>query len=489
MNKPNPNVRDPVKDEIAHSIINYITECMSRIRIDITNQKEGELLEKRDIINSLLKPLLKNGILNNGMLNNVTKMVDYLNEKKIQEDFNKQIAADDCDSKKLTWINCKGKFFKYFRSLVNQEIQSTLYMLKILTECVIETTSNTKYVGFTYDSKQRSKKDLPFNGNWDHDSKFFNIKITDSNNPNPDPISPRLIMAFGPSASGKSVIGQKIIDMLNEASGRQFPTLFLVIDGGEYRKKSIVYQTFMKLKNSLNLVFSGFNNMHGAIFNAGSIKSKITRYLKKSIPHDKHKKNNKIEITGTPIVSTSNYFSLYIPDTLTSCGLFSIFSCKGNYDDYIKISNDKAHIAMHIYQHKLGSDCDFKPEFKCEGCSASGKEREIIEGKKYSSDSYDFSNRVGKNELKRASGGQFIIHNSGNKDRKSVINSLIDTITLNGNKQPITNLNTFTEKYNFFLCPLRSSAAKKKGGNKTMKNRISHNSTQKNIIGYSENEI
>jgi len=58
---------------------------------------------------------------------------------------------------------------------------------------------------------------------------------------------------------------------------------------------------------------------------------------------------------------------------------------------------------------------------KCEGTIKSGRNREIKEGKKYSSMAYYISERAGKIALNKAPGGRLDIHNSGSQSRKSTI--------------------------------------------------------------------
>jgi hypothetical protein len=107
------------------------------------------------------------------------------------------------------------------------------------------------------------------------------------------------------------------------------------------------------------------------------------------------------------------YISLYIPTTATGelTGAASLKKAQ-------KISkweglNDTHWIGLMIYQHRTHAECPFKHEFKCMGCTESGRKREIGEGKEYSNSAFQMAFDHGEYCIKHAPGGRIKIHNSG----------------------------------------------------------------------------
>ena len=66
-----------------------------------------------------------------------------------------------------------------------------------------------------------------------------------------------------------------------------------------------------------------------------------------------------------------------------------------------------------IYQHRTRNECPYQEIYKCKGCTESGKEREIDEGKIYSSKYWNTSYKHGMRQYKKAPGDKILIHNSG----------------------------------------------------------------------------
>ena len=214
-------------------------------------------------------------------------------------------------------------------------------------------------------------------------------------------------MGFGPSASGKTFWAESIIKILS-STDRSFPNAFLSIDGGIYREKSVVYQLIIKLTKKLcnkkilgfeNLYSSGFENIKKGMKSLfKSPKSKIRDYLKTT------SKNVKL--------------SLYVPETAGSClqcrvVLKKCACAEKIVSKYKKITGDDKWIGLFIWQHLKNSDCKFKDDSKCRSTSASGKSRELDEGKKFSPAAYKFSFNGGLATMKRAPGGRIEIHNGG----------------------------------------------------------------------------
>ena len=62
---------------------------------------------------------------------------------------------------------------------------------------------------------------------------------------------------------------------------------------------------------------------------------------------------------------------------------------------------------------KIWAECPFKHEFKCMGCTESGRKREIGEGKEYSNSAFQMAYDHGEYCIKHSPGGRIKIHNSG----------------------------------------------------------------------------
>tara|TARA_Y100000389_G_C17338736_1_gene452114 strand:+ start:32 stop:961 length:930 start_codon:yes stop_codon:yes gene_type:complete len=232
--------------------------------------------------------------------------------------------------------------------------------------------------------------------NWNIDYVHFSLDPTQFTKKG------KLIMGFGPSASGKTYWAKNIIELMNKQLN--FPEDFISIDGGIQRSSSIVYQIIKNIPNMFNS--KGFKNLMSSdfitsksLFSSSKIKSVLKKYLKKQ------SENN---------ISPN----LYVPETLGSCAtVFTKYGCSKKYKDYIDISNDQNWVALYIWQHK--KNCDLTEKFKCNTVKKSGKDREIMEGKKYSSKAYKVSEKHGNKELFRDSGKvphagyRIRIHNSG----------------------------------------------------------------------------
>ena len=181
------------------------------------------------------------------------------------------------------WIDCVGECEEFIREYVNKEVRSTAYILRCLQQSMI----NGKLKIQCSDLDKVS-------GVWEKDKGLFTVK-------NFDEEPGRLIMGFGPSASGKTFWAYNTIKLLQSVE-KKFPSEFLSVDGGTFRESSMIYTMTVKhlLKMHIggltNLVVAGFSLFHTSIFAAGKVKKVIANYLK-----------------------TQNPPNLYIPETLGSC--------------------------------------------------------------------------------------------------------------------------------------------------------------------------
>jgi hypothetical protein len=301
------------------------------------------------------------------------------------------------------WTNkCSRSIFNSCGNIltkaINNEIKSTIYMLRVIYKSLLKTSNTIETSNNIFIITDNNKSKLT--GNWENDKQYIDLNIRQNN--------PRLIMGFGPSASGKTYNSKIIVEILSQLE-TDFPNIFLSIDGGIAREQSMTYQYIV---NEIHK--KGYAGLTGlvseissqGIFSSSKIKKQLIRYL-----NDQKMKGNRI--------------SLYVPETLGFC-LFN--TCQPKYEEYIKYTEDKEWIALNIWQHRNHKECEedsnYPEIYKCRGCEESGKEREKEEGKKYSSRQWKSSYENGQQEMIKAIGGCYEIHNTGNLSGH--INTFID---------------------------------------------------------------
>lgn len=362
------------------------------------------------------------------------------------------------------WIDCTNNIFrgmiqlnkkrtscfKVLSELMNKEINSTAFMLRVLSGSVIDSTSekqdeewvNGKYpLKFKYNGPNER-----LSNNWIEDSKYFELEQLDY-----DSSEIRLIMGLGPSASGKTHWARYIIKLIGMSNNTySFPRSFLSIDGGLMRELSYVYQSIINaFKGSSK---SGFNNLVSSgpfsksLFNSNYIKKVIIDYL------------------NTQRVNSKLHVSLYVPETLGDPRLR--FNPLKKIQPYIKITGDKRWIGLYIWQHKKEEECDKSEEYKCKSTTNSGKNRELTEGKKYSSRAYYHSKSNGYRAIKKAPGGRIDIHNSGGKKTGETYNKSIIIEYPNEVRQYILE-NNHVESFNAIYVKERLDELIKIGGRNT----------------------
>jgi hypothetical protein len=321
-----------------------------------------------------------------------TKLVGFKFIKKIILD---ELLKLNNNIKKESWIKCKNECFKKLKGFMDSELTSTAYILRILVASVIQ--SGDSNINLRIIISPGAK----LTGTWEDDKKYILLKELEDNK------KPRLIMGFGPSASGKTYWAESIIKILS--SDKSFPKAFLSIDGGIYREKSVIYQLIIKIiKKLCNKKILGFENLYSSGFEnlKGNMKSLFKSPKKNIREYLKSLSKNNVKL------------SLYVPETAGSCLQCRVVlkKCKCAekiVSKYIKISGDKNWIGLFIWQHLNNSDCKFSDDSKCKSTSASGKSRELDEGKKFSPMAYKFSFNGGLATMKRAPGGRIEIHNGG----------------------------------------------------------------------------
>ena len=93
------------------------------------------------------------------------------------------------------------------------EFTLTAFMLRILSKSVIDITKKNPLVFHITDAARLT-------GKWQHDKKLIDIVEAEPGK------KKRLIMGFGPSASGKTFWTENVIRMMDEADPN-FPKVFM----------------------------------------------------------------------------------------------------------------------------------------------------------------------------------------------------------------------------------------------------------------------
>ena len=294
-------------------------------------------------------------------------------------DMDKEIVEQTETHLEPKWIQCRNNCHNIATKAIQKEVNSTAFIIR----CLIKSMINEPLIISCSDPSK-------ITGLWKKDSGLFTMDNFSGQ------LQGRLIMGFGPSASGKTYWAKNTISMLSGIED-DFPKAFMTIDGGIYRESSVIYQILVERVLSrhvgglTNLVSAGLGSK--SLFSAGKIKETITDFLKTQSPPN-----------------------LYIPETLGSCvvGMSKKGTCSDMYNKYKTITGDKNWIGLCIWQHVEDTKCIYAPQYKCIGCTESGQKREREEGKHYSPLAYKNSFRYGKIHAMKAK-KWFVIHNTGGR--------------------------------------------------------------------------
>ena len=394
------------KDDIeAMAEANYLENV-----IVVINGQEKQLNMVPEIRNQILSPEIMN-------LTDAEEQIEEVIDEVTENKENKISAGN------AKWIYCEKACVKALSSQIKREINSTAFMLRVLTNSVIDTTANDDGEGGNLPLKFIFELgDGKLTGVWENDHQYFKLKELD-----PQSQESRLIMGLGPSAAGKTFWARNVIKLMGKAN-TNFPRSFLSVDGGLVRELSYVYQDIIRalakhprINGLNNLVSSGWDPFHKSLFKAGHVKKSVKSYLQSQ----KQFSDSKLPV------------SIYVPETL---GNPMSDGFKKGVDKYVKITGDNNWIGLFIWQGRTPEE-DHKwvnkfkianPEYANENIDAvsttvSGQGRELTEGKKYSSSAYNYSKKHGYHALKKAPGARIDIHNSGgkktadNKFHKSVV--------------------------------------------------------------------
>lgn len=398
-NKNTRKVRKSVKGGDNHKI-DYLSKLC--LQVDNSGKTKEELKE-------LYSTLIKNIMIKSFPYEN-GNFIGYFDN--LRNDIKDKLpeSATTKEYEKKQWLTCSNVCYNITGKAILNEIKSTAYMLRVLSNSLISYNKCNQKLYFSYENtNENGEPGNLLTGSWEYDSKYFTITKIGKG----DDTNSRLIMGLGPSASGKTYWARNVIELLNQNIS-DFPSTFFTIDGGDYRSLSYVYQIIIESAKNKglggidNLVLPGISMTKKTIFDSNVVKKDIIKYLNNS-----KTKNSKL------------YISLYVPETVGDCGKYRPKSCDSKIKGYVELTQDKNWVALMIYQHKFGDDCPYDLQFQCIGTNYSGKSRESEEGKKYSDSAYQHSMNQGRIEISKAPNMKFIIHNSGGKKYKNQLNKSI----------------------------------------------------------------
>lgn len=310
-------------------------------------------------------------------------------EQKVRDAIHTLYKRPEVCGKRVAWVPCSSTCQKTAAAMIHSEIASTAYMLRTLTASVLSAAAAAAAEPLEFEAV------APLTGLWASD--YPNIRISRLG---AEGERGRLIMGFGPSASGKTHWAKTLIGLFSTIEG--FPKTFITIDGGIYRESSLIYKALVS--EAAKVCILGFSNLVNAgisvytsMFQSDIIKKQMVAFLSRQ---------------RIPI-------SLYVPETLGDCGVLK--SCSNKYKEYIDITRDADWIGVLIWQHKTAAECLEDASHACVGCTESGKAREVKEGKQYSNAAYSNSMYNGHAALLSESGLRYIIHNCGRKTGRSIL--------------------------------------------------------------------
>ena len=307
-----------------------------------------------------------------------------------------QLCNNNCNNK---WIMCDGDCKKNISNFLKTELDSTLYYIMTLANSYINLSNADDSIKFICSNHTN------LTGNWENDLAEIFIKFDSM----PQTGKRQLVMAYGPSASGKTFTGIQMLTLLKNLN-TNFPNMFLFVDGGIMRETSFIYQIFKwaALKQNVygvkNLVCAGADLfcIPNNIFNSGKIKNKLKKFIENQVHN-----------------GTTNYFGLYIPETAAGP---SIDNAPKKFKSWIDLLKIQTFTGILIYQHQFPHHCPLNPTFKCESTHVSGTIRQFSEGKKFTSSTWDGAMKNGLADLKTDECvSKWILHNSGSGKRQSVL--------------------------------------------------------------------
>ena len=168
-----------------------------------------------------LVPEIRNQILNPEIMN-LTDAEEQIEEVIDEVTGNKENKISAGNAK---WIYCEKACVKALSAQIKREINSTAFMLRVLSNSVIDTTANDEGedgqfpLKFIFELGTNGK----LTGVWENDQQYFKLKELD-----PQSQESRLIMGLGPSAAGKTFWAKNVIKLMGKANNN-FSRSFLSV--------------------------------------------------------------------------------------------------------------------------------------------------------------------------------------------------------------------------------------------------------------------
>lgn len=355
----------------------------------------------------------------------------FFQNKSTKIDTIQQKVREECNYHRVysnkTWAVCalQREPCKIIKQYANEELSSTAYMLRVFANCATEINDeNEIQIGI---SSENIKNLSGYFGTapdfTDGDGQYFFVVENEKQS------SQKLILALGPSASGKTFIGKKVCTIVNKifnASNNNGPYHFFTLDGAKFRECSNTYQAVIeevKKDTCKDKNIVGFSNLtsvnvflkilHDRLYNGSKQKKNLTNWL--NLP--KHR----------------GRLSLYVPLTMAEPNVL-LSSLLSKIKKFIQITGDKMWcgclIWQHLYKNMARADapvgkwkrrCDQCQDLQCEGTVKLGSFRASTEGKQYDSSGWLSSMNNGERLMMAAPGLRLEIHNSGSKDRRSIL--------------------------------------------------------------------
>ena len=390
--------------------------------------------------------------------------ISYINYLKAAIS-NKKNLVTDSTIVQNDWISITDKEFENLRDLnINLENKSTIYWLLCIKDSILDYEGNSvddinfkgnvvftitgnmepkwenckNNIGIYYNSK-RVQNDRSIHNPFAGKSSPFNL----------DNYKNILITGFGPSASGKSFLINKLLNdlitngenILNSPSDsnnnppgiknntKYISKITISIDGEIFRDNCISYNFVLLTAHLLGK--AGYLNADKSTISSVKIATTLLKkgFSKKntissiSLLNSSELKNNFKDYlcnqSGTNIKVFNGKYNIYLPDTLSS----SEFSDKdiNTWKNLNKPELDKFIIGMMIYQ-------TLEETHNSKGTKESGTQRGIESGKKYNPSNYNKSMENGIQSLKGLKDNslfRLIILNSGGKINRGVSNKSI----------------------------------------------------------------
>jgi len=429
MNTTTRRTTKPLQDSLENKVFQKLSAKVNSYIKKLTserNYKKPDLSLSRENFSKMFDFVSEN-LKRDNYLKNVnilqTVPMEFKEELLNRETLSKMVNMDVYKTGKMTtkndtWKKCERQCFRFWKMLVEKEVHSTAYMLRLIANSILGGYGGS--ISFVVDDS----KSQNLTGVWEQDYQKINLLMTDETEKNK---KKRTILGFGPSSSGKTYWAEQIIELFVNQD-LTFPKIFLSVDGGKMREVSVVYQMILKqneikqIPGFLNLVSAGINLLNPSIFASDKIKKQLMKFLQFQSQQ------------GNPPIS------LYVPETLGGC----YFDCPDKYNKYIKLTGDyEGWIGLMIYQHL--QNCPFPVGYQCVGTKPAGKNRQITQGKKYSASAYQNSFKNGRIHLQKSPFCRLEIHNSGGKDKSKT--SIIEYPNAKGEYQIEESINRKDKTY------------------------------------------